>query len=354
MTVFFLFIAALLAMVFQRLSTRRGLRDVQGDCRFSVRMAEIGESFSIVVTLTNRSRMFLPFLRFQIQLPQGISARRKEGASPQAKDGEAVSGTTWLGPRQRFEKQVSASANARGRYLIRELRVSGGDFLGLSEYAQSFGWGGEIIVPPREAPEQAVDTFFGGFLGDVSVSRFLFEDPVLTLGYREYTGREPMKMISWAQSARLGSLMVKNFDYTLEPSVCVMLNVDDASAAPEDLERCFSLTRSVCRKLEDQGVKYAFRTNARIAGGMDAWYAINEGLGQRHFQGILEGLGRATCAAAFPCRQLVEQTAGSHSAGSGIIFVTPGGDPGPERDARWLADALGGTLCTLTPGRWEL
>ena len=352
MTVFFVLAAALLAVLLQWLSTRRGLGDVGGDCRFSTRLAEAGEPFSLVVTLTNRGRGLLPFLRFQLQVPPGVAVEQARGASPLLRGGAAVSATTWLGPRQRFEKRIPASAGARGRYLLQGLKVSGGDFLGLSEYTESFGWGDELVVPPREAPQAEVDAFFGGFLGDVSVSRFLFEDPVLTLGYREYTGREPMKMISWVQSARSGSLMVMKFDYTLEPSVCVMLNVDDPGAAPDALEQCFSLTRSVCRKLEDQGVKYGFRTNVRISGGMDAWYTISEGLGQRHFQGILEGLGRATYASAFPCRRLVEQAAGSHDTGSGIIFITPGGDPGPERDAQWLADTLGGTLCAVTPGRW--
>ena len=267
MTVFFVLAAALLAVLLQWLSTRRGLGDVGGDCRFSTRLAEAGEPFSLVVTLTNRGRGLLPFLRFQLQVPPGVAVAQERGVSPLLRGGAAVSATTWLGPRQRFEKRIPASAGARGRYLLQGLKVSGGDFLGLSEYTESFGWGDELVVPPREAPQAEVDAFFGGFLGDVSVSRFLFEDPVLTLGYREYTGREPMKMISWVQSARSGSLMVKKFDYTLEPSVCVMLNVDDPGAAPDALEQCFSLTRSVCRRLEDQGVKYAFRTNVRISGG---------------------------------------------------------------------------------------
>lgn len=351
MTVFFVLAAAALAVLLQRLSTRRGLHGLQGECRLSQRMAEADEPFAIVVTLTNRSRRFFPFLRFQLQISQGMAVQQHRGISHLVHGGTAISGTTWLGPRQQFEKRVPASAAVRGRYLIQDLKVSGGDFLGLSEYTESFGWGGEIVVPPKEAPQTEVDAFFGGFLGDVSVTRFLFEDPVLTLGYREYTGREPMKTISWPQSARSGSLMVKKFDYTLEPSVCVLLNVDDPDAAPEALEQCFSLTRSVCRKLEDQGVKYEFRTNVRISGGMDAWYTISEGLGQRHFQGILEGLGRATYSAAFPCRRLVEQTAGSHGAGNGLIFITPGGSPGPERDAQWLATALGGALCIVIPGR---
>ena len=351
MSLVFVLAAALLALLLQWLSARQGLGGLQGACRLSARMAEADERFSIVVTLTNPSRRFFPFLRFQIRSSEGMAVHQKSGVTPLPLGGLTVAGTTWLGPRQRFEKRIPASIAARGRYLVQGLTVSGGDFLGLSEYSAAFGWGGEIVVPPREAPQAEVDALFGGFLGDISVSRFLFEDPVLTLGYRAYTGREPMKAISWTQSARTGSLMVKKYDYTLEPSVCVMLNVDDPGSAPEVLEQCFSLTRSICRKLEDQGVKYAFRTNVQIAGGMDAWYAIGEGLGQRHFQGILEGLGRATYAAAFSCRRLVEQAAGSHGAGGGLIFITPGGGTGPERDAAWLAEVMGGALRTVTPGR---
>ena len=352
MSMVFVLAAALLAMLLQWLTARQGLGNLQGTCHLSSRMVEADERFSIVVILTNPSLRFFPFLRFQIRTSEGIAVHQETGVTPLSLGGFTVGGTTWLGPRQRFEKRIPASITARGRYLIQGFTVSGGDFLGLSEYSAAFGWGSEIVVPPRESPETDVDAFFGGFLGDVSVSRFLFEDPVLTLGYREYTGREPMKTISWTQSARTGRLMVKKYDYTLEPSVCVMLNVDDPGSTPEALEQCFSLTRSICRKLEDQGVKYEFRTNVQIVGGMDAWYTVSEGLGQRHFQGILEGLGRATYAAAFSCRRLVEQAAGSRGAGNGLIFITPSDSSGPARNAEWLAEVLGSTLRTVTPGRW--
>ena len=54
---------------------------------------------------------------------------------------------------------------------------------------------------PRDWADSSADVL-SGFLGDVSVRRFIYEDPVLTTGFREYTGREPMKHISWTQSAR--------------------------------------------------------------------------------------------------------------------------------------------------------
>ena len=208
MSLVFVLAAALLALLLQWLSARQGLGGLQGACRLSARMAEADERFSIVVTLTNPSRRFFPFLRFQIRTSEGMAVHQKSGVTPLPLGGLTVAGTTWLGPRQRFEKRIPASIAARGRYLVQGFTVSGGDFLGLSEYSAAFGWGGEIVVPPREAPQAEVDALFGGFLGDISVSRFLFEDPVLTLGYRAYTGREPMKAISWTQSARTGSLML--------------------------------------------------------------------------------------------------------------------------------------------------
>jgi hypothetical protein len=352
MTIFFALIAAALALLLQRLSARRGLQGIQGECRLSSSMAEPEETFFILISLTNRSRRFIPFLRYQLYLPQGIRVLQEKGVSPLVQGGLRLTGTTWLGPRQRFEKRVPVSVPARGRYILQDLTVSRGDFLGLREYSATFGWGDEIVVPPKPAPRQELDAFFGGFLGEVSVNRFLFEDPVLTLGFREYTGREPMKMISWTQSARGAGLMVKKYDYTLEPSVCVILNGDGPGrVSPGIMEECFSLTRTVCRALEDRGIKYSFRTNLQIAGGMDTWYWVREGLGQRHFRGILEGLGRATCTASFSCRRLVEQAAGGRDAGQGIIFITPGSDPAPARDAGWLADVLGSALWVVSPGR---
>ena len=352
MMVFFAAFILVVAIVLQRLSSQRGLRDIDGGYRPSVRMAEPGSEFTLTLTLTNRSRRVIPFLRYQFQAPPGMEAHLDKGVNITMFGEYNVTGTTWLGPRQRFEKRIPMTASARGRYIFREMAVSGGDFLGLNEHTERFHMFHEVVIPPKEAPGQEVDAFFGGFMGDVSVSRFIFEDPVLTLGYREYTGREPLKMISWAQSARAGSLMVKKYDYTLEPSVCVMLNVECPDGTPaEELERCFSLTRSVCGRLEDKGIKYEFRTNVLVSGGMDTWYTISEGLGPRHFGGILEGLGRATYEAAFSCRQMVEQAARSPGAGHGLIFITPGDDPAPERDARWLTQLLGGALCTVRPGR---
>lgn len=57
----------------------------------------------------------------------------------------------------------------------------------------------------------------GGFLGELSVNRYLYEDPILTAGYRSYTSGDPMRSIAWKQSVQGQGLMVKKWDYTTEP-----------------------------------------------------------------------------------------------------------------------------------------
>ena len=117
------------------------------------------------------------------------------------------------------------------------------------------------------------------------------ENPSKLVGNQK--GSEPMKMISWTQSAKGAGLMVRQYDYTVEPMVTVLLYMDGRQDA-ERLEKCFCIARRVCAELEEQGVKYDFRTNAALAGSLKEYADIDEGLGQHHFYKVLEYLGRGT------------------------------------------------------------
>lgn len=354
MKLIFLAVLVLVAAALQWWSNRRGLQALEADIRPAPALVEPDEEFETVLTLANRGRLLLPFLRYRVAVPKGFTVHVDSShiyTYTGYMEKSYVTGTTWLGPRQRLEKRFPVSAAKRGCYWFNELVVYGGDFLGLREQPRTFDCVREVVVYPRAASKQEIAQVFGGFLGELSVRRFIQEDPVLTLGCREYTGREPMKTISWTQSARRGELMVKKFDYTLEPSVSVILNVESAAEDREDrLERCFSLTRAVCEALEDKGVKYDFRMNALTVGSLREAEYFSEGLGSGHYYGILEYLGRAACLPRLSCRAMLEKAERSTAAGRGIVFITPGDDPETEAAARRLAGRTGGTLLILTAG----
>lgn len=349
MTALFLVALVLAVLVLQHRSARQSLLRLEMDHALSAQTAQVGDTLTLTITFQNRSWGFLPFLRYWEYIPDGLEAQAEGRVKTGAKGRRYVTGTTWLLPRQRLELKVEVTALRRGYFALSDLMVYGGDFLGLREEAGHFDKLRELVVYPEPASRHEVSRVFGGFLGETSVRRFIQEDPILTLGFLDYTGREPMKSISWTQSARRGELMVKNYDHTLEPTVSVILNVQSWERDPEeDIERCYSLARSVCEELEERRVTYDFRMNAITGGSVPTPDCRGEGMGPRHFHGIMEGLGRGRYMFRITCETMMEEAQAGLSAGRGIVFITPGDDPRPEQMARRLVAEKGGTLLVLT------
>jgi len=319
--------AVLLALVLE-VRSRHSLDRVHEDCAVAEALVDPDEVFTLTYTLRNTGPRHVLFLRLRQKLP-GVF-QPQEDAMVRSSLGETqMALTTWLRPRQEARFTLPVSAGQRGYYPLAPLEVSGGDFLGLRESIRRTRCFQAVTVAPREAADPGLEAVLGGFLGEVSVRRFIYEDPVLTAGFREYTGREPMKAISWLQSARGQGMMVKVYDHTAQPSVSVLLNADARSEdLAEELERCFSLARTVCRILEERGVQYDFATNAMEMDTIFSVSELGEGLGRRHFEAVLERLGRAGCQASYPGERLLERSAATNSY-RGRILITPG----PELDA---------------------
>ena len=348
----FVLILMAAAAALQYWSLAHALDGVEHHCSPGQRLAEPGEPFSLVNTVTNRSRRFVPFIQVTQQVPQELTLHG-EGAqlSAQGKTIRSMEYSLYLMPRQTWQQQVVVSLPRRGRYVFTGATLQGGGFLGFNELTAYTDQNEEIVILPVPCGIPVLTDTLGGFLGDRSVDRYILEDPVLTLGFREYTGREPMKSISWTQSARSGQLMVKKYDYTLELTATVLLNVegDRTEGWEERLEACFSIARTVCETLEEQRIPYRFVTNAAAAGAVALWSQVSDGLGAGHLSTVLEGLGRATYDPLRPFSHTLEQTTRHVEQGRTHILITP------ERDLRWqhglsrLEQLSGARALILTP-----
>ncbi len=148
-----------------------------------------------------------------------------------------------------------------------------------------------ITVIPSRLEISKVEDVLGGMLGELSVRRWMYEDPILVKGFQEYTGREPMNSISWTQSAKRGNLIVNQYDHTAEPHVLIMVYVHDEAGVM--FERIFSCVRTVAEELESRHVSWSFISNANIFTVQGENY-FPEGLGINHVSMLNESLGRAT------------------------------------------------------------
>lgn len=171
---------------------------------------------------------------------------------------------------------------------------------------------------PWEDPQMALT--LGGYLGEISVRRFLFEDPVLTIGVRDYTGSEPLKQIAWKQTARAGKLQVKNYDYTVDVNVTVLLNLE---GLPAEQESCFRIARTVCETLERRRIPYEFCGNGDLFGprGELNWYS--EGLGAQHYRTLMYALGQSRGLVYHSFVQMAERCRRRGRRSCGYIVITP-------------------------------
>ena len=304
-------VGVILVALLQLFLPERAMDSLEADRRPETLLGEPGEPLDLQISVSNSSRRLFPYVAVAMKLPFA-----REGA---------VDISFWMGPKQHYIRQIPLTIDRRGRYVPESLKLSCGDFLGLKEYTKTCGSYREIVIPPKALAFSRLDVLMGGFLGDVSANRFILEDPVLTLGFREYSGSDPMKRIAWAQSARYNRLMVKKNDYTVEPSVSVLLNVETDLEEKEDAcEACFCLARSVCALLEKKGIRYSFSANPQLL-GYNCSAVGTAGLGQRHFSAILETLGRSVKTPGVSLQTLLEQEL-QRPESSGRILITPGGN----------------------------
>lgn len=181
------------------------------------------------------------------------------------------------------------------------------------------------MVKPAPSGWEELPRLLGGYAGEYVVKRSLFEDPVLIRGFREYTGREPLRSISWVQSARQGRFLVKEQENMTDLSCTILLDVEcrDEEREAELLEQCFSMVRSICEELEKQRIAYDFQTNGVIAGAMGNWNRIGEGLGPGHLETVLEGLGRMTYDCRMGSGEFLSGIRKGLRSGKSLIYVAP-------------------------------
>jgi hypothetical protein len=311
-------------------------------------MAEPGETVTWTATVENTGRLSVPFVRLVQHFPAAaqvlgdprwIRRHCKKGIHKWYVE-EKIS----VRRRRGATRSLRLRFDTRGEYALGTWQLSAGDLLGFSEEPKTGDGKSLVIIPERAKSKQNLDAL-GGFLGDVSVRRFILEDPILTVGFRDYTGREPMRSISWTRTASAGSLQVKQFDHTAEQTVMILLDVEGGSA--EQLEGCFRLMRSVCEELEKRKIPFGLRTNGDLPGPVGKIFSLADGLGSRHKNTILYALGRAQYTCYHSLRYLVRQTLKHRKNNECYIVITPEVTEQVRGMLKLLESAVGSGLCVL-------
>ena len=326
-----LIIIIAVGIILEVISLKRDPAKVKFNYVISTGTAEPGTPIKVQSIITNQSRIPISYLLIRelfphmAELPDGLT-------SYAAKDGVFTENVCRVKGRQRKKIILETSINKRGVHMFMGDSIEFGDFLGFRELIMAVTNKQEVVVYPERMENRDITDALANFCGDIAAKRYLIRDPILTVGCREYTGREPMKDINWLQSARRGDLMVREYEYNRQLSVNVALSVEGIDYLDDDtLDKCCSAARTICESLVDRGIPVSFFTNAllRRTGKKEIW-RCEVSLG--HTGGLLEGLGRASSQSCGSLDDLLEFAHRANDSEAAFIVILPANAENAEEE----------------------
>lgn len=325
--IYFIFVLVILSIIINGYSIRHILDNVEYKRHISSHLLEINEQFQLESIIENRKIIPVTFLKLSEKFPVQLVYSSQENV---LKTSEYIyhNTTMFLLPYQRIKRSYMVSFNHRGAYKLIEADITAGDFLAFKTSNKYVEYIQRVVVMPEAADLQADIMPYGGYTGNISIKRWIIEDPILNAGIREYTGVEPQKTIHWPSSLRQNKLMVKKFDYTTDSNVVIMLNIECSepfyiSIDADKIEKCLSIARALFEELESSNIPYGMWTNAEknSAGGIG--FEMLKGLGSNHFYNIMERLGSAAYTPCIEFKEAVSYISVKNANDTTYIIITP-------------------------------
>ncbi|MSQ23812.1 MAG: DUF58 domain-containing protein [Chloroflexi bacterium] len=201
-----------------------GIRTMSVDRRARTQRAQVGSQFEESVAIENTSRLPKPWL---------------EVRSHSALAGHSVAEGMFLGPKAHRSWTQRTECAIRGKFAVGDLVCTTGDPFGLFQRSRRYPSEATVVVYPRTVQFVTAMRMPGLLPGGAQQSGHVpFVTPMAS-GVREYQPSDPYHRIHWASTARMGRVMVKEFELDPFSDVWIVLDLNVAphrGTAPESTD----------------------------------------------------------------------------------------------------------------------
>lgn len=314
--IWFLFGLITFTLILNKLSLDYGFVNFKYKMEIEKHLVEIDEDIPIVSTIENNKALTISFLKVEERFPKGFSE-------------EVNIYTLFIMPFQRVKRRYNIVGKKRGYHKFQEIFLEIGDFTGFKNKFQELDINEGIIVLPRKIELKDSIVPIGDLYGDTSVNRWIVDDPLMTVGIREYNFNDPQKYIHWPSSVKYNQMMVKKFDFTTENSIMIVLNIETTkpywkNIQSEKVERVIEIARAIIEECEEKKISYGFSSNAyNKSSTYNRGYSYPKGLGQAHKMKFLEVLGKIDYIIAKDFEGLLGDIAKRQGNYTTVVAITP-------------------------------
>lgn len=234
-----------------------------------------GEKVELIEIIRNVKPFPVPWLRAESRISPYLRFGRESISEEREISGDRYHRSAFfMGPFCQITRRHEATCLKRGHYDVGSVALTSGDLLGLSRKSKQVRLDCALDVYPALLSEDELDTPSTRWQGELAVRRWIMPDPFLTSGVRDYREGDPRRDIHWRASARTGQLQVKVRDYTADPRMLVVLNVQASEEQwgelmdyeQEDIEQGVRIAATLCMRALSVGVEAGFACNACLCG----------------------------------------------------------------------------------------
>lgn len=184
-----------------------------------------GESLHMSVSVANTKPLPVPWLKIEDQFPAELPLVGRKLASSEVPNRHILDHAASLGPYEQVRWDYEIACDQRGFYFFGPAQLKSGDIFGVFGNERRIEGVDRLIVYPRivDLPELG----FPGKepFGEQTGQQRIFEDPIRTIGVREYHPEDSMRRVHWKATARQGDLQVKVYEPTITQQLGIFLNV---------------------------------------------------------------------------------------------------------------------------------
>ncbi|MGO1367967.1 MAG: DUF58 domain-containing protein [Senegalia sp. (in: firmicutes)] len=324
---FFIIISFLLIRTWPELSIKnvRYNRFIDKDIVFP------NEEIVITTVISNHKIIPLPWIEMYSELSEPIKYIDQSYKYKKNINTNIYKVITSLLPFQKVTRKNKFYINKRGYYNIDNIRLTIGDFIGISKGLMNIKSPISIVVYPeiKNINDLIVDE--NEPQGEISVNRFIISDPLAIKGVREYNFNDSFNIIDWKATARFNNLYVKDFDFTSEKSIQIILNVqcNEIPWADNDeysIEKGVDISAAIMNDSIESGIPVGFSTNSILLSDNlieEKIITISPNTNINIAEEILNILARISLLFKVKVSDLLYETVNNYKRDTTFILITP-------------------------------
>ncbi len=323
-----LLVAFLLLLVWgtTRLWERYALTRIEYRRRLSTKRAFCGEELLFELEVANRKPLPLPWVEIDDEIPEEITFLKGKTTQSHKTARVHLTSLLSLGWYHRVKRLYPIRCDQRGYFTFGPTRICSGDLFGFSRQEIEFSDIDRLIVYPRIVPLEQPALPSKQPIGDIRTKRHIFQDPILTMGIRDYHFGDSLKRIHWKTTARLGKLQTKVFEPTTSVDMGIFLDVRTVQppgwgTVTQSLELAVMAAASIANHAMSAGYRVGLYANQRQQ-PIGELVRIPPSQHADQMMYILEALAQIHSSESMPIARFVSLESRNLPWGSTLVLIT--------------------------------